>query len=98
MVCFYRFQPQTAILEEVLDKWLLGRGLQLEALKLRFIVIRALPGIIAAKPNSPLQRYTRSDQMIISCEKQNTPSLPPLSVESKMFPELDVNKDNELLD
>ena len=30
----------------------------------------------------PLHLYTRSDQMIISWEKQNTPSRPPLSVES----------------
>lgn len=34
-----------------------------------------------------LHRYTRSDQIIISCEKQNTPKRPPFSVESNMLPE-----------
>ena len=30
---------------------------------------------------------TKSDQIIISCEKQKTPSLPPFRVPSKILPE-----------
>lgn len=47
------------------------------------------PGSNAAATgcHSPLQRYFRLDQMMFSCEKQNTPSLPPRMVLSILTPE-----------
>lgn len=37
--------------------------------------------------HSPLQRYLRLDQMMFSCEKQNTPRRPPLILVSITTPE-----------
>lgn len=37
----------------------------------------------------PLHLYCKLDQMTFSCEKLNTPNLPPLSVLSKTLPESD---------
>lgn len=48
--------------------------------------ITELAGLSSTCRHSPLQRYFRLDQIIFSCEKQNTPSLPPLMLVSIITP------------